>query len=241
MLGGIDDSQCEFSDAPDLLVRQDSKVIGVEHTRLYREEDGIPSGRQRRPQESLHVQIVDRAFEKYQTRRSTPLWLYVTFEEPFDCRKRDVDMLAARLAEAVDASLSEKGTAPKSHEVVWVWTWEARRRSLPWPEGIREFHYSILDNPGLELWAPSYGYAVPTISVALLSDVIRRKESRLARYSTRCDESWLLIVTDAGTPASHFSVPEAIISGVYKTAFERLYLFTLFHRNLVQLGTEPPA
>lgn len=238
---GIDGSQCEFSDAPDLLIRRDSKVIGIEHTRLYREEGGIPSGRQRQPQEKLHAQIVERALENYRRRRSTPLWLYVMFEKPFDCRKRDVDVLAARLAEAVDASLNEEGRARKTREPVWVREWEARRKGLPWPEGVREFHYSILDNPALELWAPSYGYAVPSISVALLNDVIHRKESRLAHYRTKCDESWLLIVTDAGTPASHFIVPTRVSCEAYMTKFERLYLFTLFHRNLVQLAKEPIA
>jgi hypothetical protein len=50
MLGGIDESQCQFSDRPDLLVKTDSRVIGIEHTRLFREDDAIPSGRQLLPQ-----------------------------------------------------------------------------------------------------------------------------------------------------------------------------------------------
>src|SRR5688572_4884547 len=54
MIGGIAESQCEFSDVPDLLIKTDSGVVGIEHTRLYREQEGLPSGRQLRPQEYFH-------------------------------------------------------------------------------------------------------------------------------------------------------------------------------------------
>ena len=84
MIGGIAESQCEFSDRPDLLVKMDSRVIGIEHTRLYREDESIPSGRQLLPQERLHWQIVDRACQKFRGKQLTPVLLYVEFSEPFN-------------------------------------------------------------------------------------------------------------------------------------------------------------
>jgi hypothetical protein len=43
---GFDESSCEFTDVPDLIVHHNGKVVGIEHTRLYREDPTIPAGRQ---------------------------------------------------------------------------------------------------------------------------------------------------------------------------------------------------
>jgi hypothetical protein len=119
MLGGIDESQCEFSDRPDLLVNTGSRVIGIEHTRLYREDEAIPSGRQLLPQERLHWEIVDEACQRFRGRHPTPLQLYVEFKEPFNSKKSDVASLGSALACAVEWSLHEH--RPLEGEVVWVW------------------------------------------------------------------------------------------------------------------------
>lgn len=238
MLDGIAESQCEFSDRPDLLVNIDSRVIGIEHTRLYREDDAIPSGRQFLPQERLHWKIVDEARQQFRRKHQTPLLLYVEFNEPFNSTKNEIEMLASTLAIAVEWSLHEP--RPPDGEIVEVWQWQAERRGIPWPNGIRHFNYCTV-RPEFELWGPSYGYAVPGVRVDLIEDRLRDKESRLDEYRRSCDEVWLLIVTDAGTPASHFGVPSCVFARTYSTAFDRVYLLTLLHRQLVRLTTEPTA
>ena len=234
MIGGIAESQCEFSDRPDLLVKMDSRVIGIEHTRLYREDKGIPSGRQLLPQERLHWQIVDLACQNFRRKRPTPLQLYVEFNEPFNSMKTEIQKLATALAGAVEWSLHEH--RPRDGEVVEVWQWQAERRGVQWPDGIRHFSYCTV-RPEFEVWGPNYGYAVPGVSIDLIEERLRDKESRLDEYRRRCDEVWLLIVTDTGTPASHFEVPDSVVSATYSTGFDRVYLLTIFHRSLLRLST----
>lgn len=234
MIGGIAESQCEFSDVPDLLVRTDSRVVGIEHTRLYREQEGLPSGRQLRPQEYLHDQIVAAANTKFRIKHPTPLQLYVEFKEPFNSKKADIDSLANALVSSVELSLREH--RPRNGEVVWVWQWEAERRGIPWPNAIHQFNYCIVRSE-FEVWGPSYGYAVPGVGIDVVKDRLRDKESRLNHYRRRCDDVWLLIVTDTGTPASHFEVPESVVSATYTTDFDRVYILTTFHRNLFRLLT----
>jgi hypothetical protein len=87
------------------------------------------------------------------------------------------------------------------------------------------------------VWGPNYGYAVPGVSIDLIEERLRDKESRLDEYRRRCDEVWLLIVTDTGTRASHFDVPGSVVSATYSTGFERLYLLIIFHHSLLRLST----
>jgi hypothetical protein len=238
ILGGIDESQCEFSDRPDLLFKSDSRVIGIEHTRLYREDKAIPSGRQLLPQERLHWEIVDQACQRFRGRQQTPLQLYVEFKEPFNSRKSDIASIGNALTCVVEWSLHEH--RPQGGEVVWVWQWEAERRGIPWPDAIQQFNYCIT-SPEFEVWGPSYGYAVPSVDFDVIDSRVRDKEARLNDYRQRCDEIWLLIVTDTGTPAAHFEVSDSVLSATYKTAFHRVYLLTIFHRSLTRLNVEPCA
>jgi hypothetical protein len=41
---GPDESSYELTDVPDLIVRYNGKVVGIEHTRLYRADPTIPAG-----------------------------------------------------------------------------------------------------------------------------------------------------------------------------------------------------
>lgn len=235
MIGGIAESQCEFSDRPDVVVKMDSRVIGIEHTRLYREDKDIPSGRQLLPQQRLHSQIVDEARQQFRRKHQTPLLLYVEFNEPFNSTKNEIEKLASALASAVEWSLHEH--RPPDGEVVWVWQWQAERRGIPWSGAIRDFCYCIV-TPEFESWSPRYGYAVPGVSIDLIEERLRDKESRLDEYRRNCDEVWLLIVTDTGTPASHFEVPDPVVSTTYATGFDRVYLLTILHSDLVRLHTK---
>src|SRR5829696_7016892 len=91
LLDDLDRSSCEFTDAPDLIVRHNGQSIGVEHTRLYREDPTITAGRQLLPQEIIHWQLVERAHEIFRQHSQQLLWLYVTFKEPFNYRQRDIE------------------------------------------------------------------------------------------------------------------------------------------------------
>ncbi len=212
--------------------------MALPNLKLYREDEGVASGRQLLPQERLHWQIVDQACQKFRRKRPIPLQLYVEFNEPFNSTKTEIEKLANTLAGAVEWSLHEH--RPRDGEVVWVWQWEAERRGIPWPDAVRQFNYCVV-RPELEVWGPSYGYAVPGVSIDLIEERLRDKASRLAEYRRRCEEAWLLIVTNRGTPASHFKVPDSVVSATYSTRFDRVYLLTIFHRSLVRLTTAFPA
>lgn len=95
LFGEIDESIVEFTDVPDLLARCDGYTLGVEHTRIYVNDPTLTSGRQRKPQELIQQEIIDKAHALFRQESSIPLWLTVTFEEPFNHRSGEVDDIAS--------------------------------------------------------------------------------------------------------------------------------------------------
>jgi hypothetical protein len=238
LFGGLDESSCEFTDVPDLIVHYNEKVVGIEHTRLYREDPTIPAGRQLRPQEKIHWRLVERANAIFQQRSDRLLWLYVTFKEPFNYRQYDIEHEATLLAQSVLAALSRSSASDTGESVVRMQSWKAQQLGLPFPAGVDAYDFTVVRTPGLELWAPAYGGAVPTMTAPQLEVVIRAKETRLVRYRSRCATVWLLVVTDAGLPSSHFDITEALEHHVFTSSFDRIFLLTPFQRRLSQLWTQ---
>lgn len=237
LLGEVSEKDCEFTDKPDMLIVTPDDRIGVEHTRIYREDPASPSGRQLRPQERIQFQIVQQAFELFRKHSSTPLYLTVMFDEPYNYKTRDASSVATALKRAVLQSMTfiDGGCTPEQD--VLMESWDFQRRGLEFPDGVRSFHYRVHRNQEWELWAPSYGYMVPYLNVSDIEAVIEKKEKLLNSYQARCEKVWLLIATDAGMRSSHFDIPAEVTEYSYPTKFERVFLMRIFHRNLSELRT----
>jgi hypothetical protein len=238
LFGGLDASSCEFSDEPDLIVHHNGKVVGIEHTRLYREDPAIPSGRQLLPQEKIHWRLVERAHEVFQQFSNRLLLLDVTFKEPFNYRQHDVEHEAVLLAQSVLVALSRIPASDTGESFFHIRSWQAQQAGLPFPAGIDGYDFIIVHKPGMENWAPAYGGAVPSLTPQQLEVVIRAKEARLDRYRSRCATVWLLVVTDAGLPSSHFDITEALEHHLFRSSFDRIFLLTPFQQRLIELRTE---
>jgi hypothetical protein len=235
IFGEIDESKCEFTDVPDLLVYHNGHVVGVEHTRLYSENPSLASGRQRRPQEKIHFRILDVAHYLFKQKSSIPIWLSVTFTEPFDYRTKDIDDVANALADAVFTVLQYNRRLAQPKVLVNIEAWQFQRRGLHFPQGIRAIHYTVENDPRMEVWGPSYGYGVPSLTIEQLEPVIQAKDARVVEYRKRCDEVWLLIVTDLGMPSSHFRVADDLPQNIFSTQFERLFLLFGGNSKLLEL------
>src|SRR5918999_2769131 len=104
LFGGIDESWCTFRDDPDLLINLHGTVIGVEHTRVHREDPDIsdtPAG-QPYPQDKIQWRIVKRAHEIFRLSSDQLLRLDVSFKEPSTYRAgNDIEREAYALAQSI--------------------------------------------------------------------------------------------------------------------------------------------
>jgi hypothetical protein len=233
LFGQIEQSGCYFTDVPDLLVPFDGEMLGIEHTSLYQKDPPLPSGRELRPQEELQLQLVKRAWEIFREHSNQLLSLHVNFDEPFNYQRRDLEDVAQRLAQSV---LMFAAGARNGLNIIE--SWQAQRLSIPFPIGVRNYFYTVEHNPGFEFWGPSYGYVVPELSVQQIAARIGEKEKRIQSYRKRCDKIWLLIVTDAGMPSSHFEISDDLERQLFTTSFHRLFLLMIVHRCLIELRVE---
>lgn len=237
VFGEIEESECEFTDVPDLLVQYRDHIVGVEHTRVYSKNPSLAWGRQRRPQEKIHIRILDLAHSIFKQKSSISLWLSVTFTEPFDYRTKDIDEVAKELAEAMLTALQYNRRLVQPKVLMHLESWQFHRRKLPFPRGIRAIHYTVENDPGMEVWGPSYGYGVPALYIDEVKTIIEAKDARVSEYRKRCDEIWLLIVTDLGMPSSHFRIADDVPHHIFRTQFNRLFLLFGGNSQLLELQT----
>jgi hypothetical protein len=234
LLGDIHESECEFQDEPDLCVPD--RALGVEHTRFYHCDPTVPNGRQKRPQEKLHWQLLQQANQV--CRRHSDQWLRLDamFSEPFDSRKQHLDREACVLARSVLATLSRYPASET--EPIYMWSWQAQELGIPFPKSLDAYVYNRVRTPGMALWAPGYSYMVPSLTVEKVEARIREKESHLPEYRTRCHTIWLLMVTEAGTPSSHLDVTDELKQHRFTTLFDCLLLLLPFPGQLIELQME---
>jgi hypothetical protein len=166
------------------------------------------------------------------------LLLDVTFKEPFNYRQRNVEHEAALLAQSVLVALSRIPASDTGESFVHIRSWQAQQVGLPFPTGIGGYDFIFVYKPGMENWAPVYGGAVPSLTPQQLEVVIREKETRLDRYRSQCATVWLVVVTDAGLPSSHFDIAEALEHHLFRYSSDRIFLLTPFQRRLIELRTE---
>lgn len=234
----VDQSQCTFSDSPDLLV-QAEKIIGIEHTRFYREEDALATGEQLRPQEKLHFELVTLAHQLFRQQSDILLYLTVLFDSEYKYNRRSIAAAARTLAELIHLFLEQNQLIIESGKFVSFDHWDARNYGLPWPKGVMSCMLSKVEKPKYEFWSPGYAYMVPELQIHHIASIIASKEKRLSEYRARCDEIWLLIVTDIGMPSSHVDVAKVVQNKMWNTRFDKVFVLLYAIAELIELQLLP--
>jgi hypothetical protein len=212
-----------FDDNPDVLVRTSEGMLGIEHTRLYLGN--------LKEQESLEQRIVDRAKEMYELSGGPPLLVNVLFDSKIRLRVKDIDSIAASLNRLVCNYVPDVG---------------GRFDLEGWRSVSRGFSPSMMmifiDRPNNScemLWGVGRGSAVPDLTSDSIRESIQDKESKLGRYLDKCSKIWLLIVEDGFAPSSYFVISNEVKKEIYKSKFDRIFLFRNFSCEVIELNVEP--
>jgi hypothetical protein len=147
LFGGIDESWCTFRDDPDLLINLHGTVIGVEHTRVHREDPDIPStsAGQPYPQDKIQWRIIERAHEIFRLSSDQLLRLDVSFKEPSIYRAgNDIEREAHALAQSIRVALSRFPASDPDHPDVFIQAWQMQQRGLPFPRGVESYICSLV-------------------------------------------------------------------------------------------------
>lgn len=212
---------------PDLIVHTDEGDLGIEHTRIFRTDHS--NGIARQEQESLEERIVNRAREIYEQYGGPPLRVAVLFNSNIRLGKKDVTSISTFLAGIVARYVPDVGQQ---------FILDASRFiPRPFPS---EVNMIFIDRYGKSemFWTVGRGDNVPTLTPEEVEGKIQNKEAKREQYLSRCSKIWLLIVESGGVPSSHFEIPSAVVEKVYKSNFDRIFLFGDFDCKAIELKTE---
>lgn len=224
----------EFGDKPDFIFNDEGRRLGVEHCRIYVSDANLVSGRQLLPQEEIHWAIINQAHNIFKQKSTLHLWVTTMFTMGVsNYRRADIAATAELLANTIleDIHVNES-VMPSERKQINVG--ELKYRGLPYPKGIFSISYSVEEDPKMEAWGPSYGYGVPELTHEVVQARIDAKNEKIAGYR-QCDEMWLLMVTDAGMPSSHFRISDALMEPEYDSRFNRLFLFVRTEDRYIEL------
>jgi hypothetical protein len=140
-----------------------------------------------------------------------------------------VPELAIALADLVEVYLPEQDgeVAIKHTHPAW--------RSLPWEVSYLSIcRKKILSK---NLWVPTRGAFVPTLTPLDLQKRIEEKEGKVTSYRQKCSQVWLLIVANGFEPSTFGELAPEVEEFPFETSFDRI--FFLHHANelIVELST----
>jgi hypothetical protein len=202
------------AEEPDFLIGGGSGVVGVELTALYRadSEDQLP----RQASEALREEIVKRAQRLYQEGPGPELWVSVHFSPYATLRKSLVAGLAAKLATIVTAAnvgingnveLEDDSDAPG------------------FPQEFSTVNIRRLQVLTKGFWTSPDAAFVPDCEPKEIQQIIDKKNKRVPSYLRKCQTIWLVVVFDGFALSSTVNLPDEIPKYVYKSGFDRTFIF----------------
>jgi len=210
---------------PDVLIeRSPGRAVGIELTELYRSTPAKQVPRQ--AIESLKKQAVQHAQSIYERARGPALYVYVRFGRRGDWRKSRVLSIAQQLAKIV----SDHPLDMDHHIELNAWHFERGY----FPEQIDTVAILRPSNITDALWASPDGDAIPQL---LPSDVQNRIDEKpsVKDYRQRATEEIWLVITYGFSVSSWFQRSDEALNHVYKSTFDRLFLFDTFREVIDEL------
>lgn len=215
----------ETREAPDFIIRVDSRRIGVEVTELFISHDRSSSPMQ--VQESISLRIVSAAHQLYHASGGLPTHVTICFSLGEDLRNLNRDRTAKELAAFVHGlNLSEW------QRVDWV----PEELDGRLPNAISFVHAIGVPSPDMEHWSVARaGWVAPLETISIQARV-NEKAKRLPTYQDAMAENWLLIVADATKPSQLIEAKDDFDPRAVSSPFARTFFYRHPYRAVVELG-----
>lgn len=195
----------EYKDKPDVRIRGD-RLIGIEIASLYMVDGANPASEQ--VQSERRKSVIRKAQNLYLATGGRKFEQTVSFNPA--CLIDNVRAVAESLV-PIAASIETFGKGPLPQEII---------ERVPQASFI---YYNPIEYPDAR-WRVCQSFAVPTLSVERVADLLTVKELRLQEYE-RCDAYWLLLVVDLMDSAQDQEIDWPLTQPALSTSFERVILY----------------
>jgi len=217
------------SEEPDFLIKINDGVLGVELTELYHE-----SSRSSRPMqaiEKLTDSIVEEACSIHRTAGGPVLTVRVDFELLSKrLGKAQRTEIACKLAALVlKMRVEMDGSAELENDYEDLKTF---------PQEISRIRIQRNRFRSRSLWSVPRAAFIPRLDAQLVQQRIDDKNERVTVYREKSGEVWLVMVHSLHfSLASTFEYSSETLNHMYRSCFDRTFLFNLFDRQSHELMT----
>jgi hypothetical protein len=214
----------EWQETPDCIVHGESRSIGIELTTYHHP----PTNGERSFTEvrSLTIRVVDIARRKFMDAGGPALYVTVHFRNEPGVSKANAQAISDALVLAVQRTNLPKSLNEGRTDVSW--------ELLPEEIATISIYASVHENDCL--WYAGGGGWVTPIQVSHIEEVINRKNKMHEVASTKCDEVWLVIVTDMWR-AAPIELSDSVALEVDSRPFDRALWFEPHLYKAWVLGT----
>lgn len=212
----------EKGEKPDFQIYSNEKIIGIEHTQLFR-----PSSKQPLQEiESLSSNIAKQAQNIYLTTGHPPVDVSILFNSKYHIRKNMISWLPQTISELVIKIMPKMGES-------LIEEYKYTNRSY-FPEEI-DFISISRNKETTESFFSAMDSAVSSrLGIDFIEEQIQRKNKKVNTYGKSCDELWLLLVSDGWRLSSRLKFDKSIDNHIYKCDFDRVFLLKNM-KELVEL------
>lgn len=198
-------------ESPDFTVQSDYRTVGIEITRFY-----LPPPDEERPQQeqqSLKDRAVCLAHQMHMEAGGPALYVSVFYRERLAITKRDVPTMANAISKIVleapvPASITDTSTIVTGSRL---------------PPEIISISITRSINGRDQLWHANAGGWVAPVKPQHIREVIERKSSMASVAKAKCDELWLVIVSDEFSRAAPVELSEEAADYTYQKIFDRVF------------------
>lgn len=200
---------------PDFRIMLDDGMLGIEHTQIfYEEKDGIIP----QEQENIIRKIIERAQKEYINNDGTPLIISVFFNSWVKLNKEHIYSLPSIL---VDLVIKNKRKDNIEYDDL--------------PDEIALIHIHRIKDLNFVEWCNPMSSWINQMTDDKIEKIIKGKELKIERYHKKSNYLWLLIVADGFNSSSLFSYNEIFKNKIYKTNFDKVFVFESFSKIYFEL------
>jgi hypothetical protein len=214
---------------PDFMASLDGGVVGLELTRIYREDH--EAGVSHREAEGRWDQVLVGAYDAWNGASLPAVTVYVSSIPGVAPEKSAVPRLVHELVSFVAARVPPQDASVRFER---EWTGVA---SPTLPDGIAAVDILRPSYHDRAYWFMPRSGMVPDLSTSLLQSRISVKNRKFLKYSSPPTVNWLVLVVEGAAPSSVFTFAEDALEHNYESVFAKTFLFDAFSRRTFELRT----
>ena len=202
------------TESPDFILNSESKRIGIEITQLFKSPDS--SGKSLQVQENEKRLLVQESLILYHQMNQPAIEVRFIFGAYTSFNKKNRTEFAQKISSLVAFNV------PVDNEWVRLINKFENPSVFPYEiDSISIARYGHTKN----FWSASGAGWVQEDFAEELQLLIDKKNQKVTKYRHNCDFYWLVIVIEGGSEATFFDPSPKTLNHIYKSKYDKIFLF----------------